>query len=199
MARMKTSTRRDILRALPALALGVAESPILAAQVVAPVRAQVHASESPMPQSTTPATPGIRAVPARDVPAPPTPPVSTGTLGAARVIAYDQMPLRTMANGGESRDIAHGTLVTGETVNLHQSMQVAGAAPNPAHVIQHTEFIFVHEGTLEFQHEAEGKMVAETAGPGSVIYVAYGTRHTVKNVGAGQARYLVVAIGGDAK
>jgi mannose-6-phosphate isomerase-like protein (cupin superfamily) len=33
---------------------------------------------------------------------------------------------------------------------------------------------------------------------GGVIYVAYGTRHTVKNVGNGPARYFVVAIGGDA-
>ena len=104
-----------------------------------------------------------------------------------------------MANGGESRDIAHGTLATGETVNLHQSMQVVGATPNPAHVIQHSEFILVREGELEFQHEVAGKMVSEKAGPGSVIYVAFGTMHTVKNVGSVPARYFVIAVGGDAK
>ena len=104
-----------------------------------------------------------------------------------------------MPNGGESRDIAHGTLATGETVNLHQSMQVVGAVPNPAHVIQHTEFIFVREGQLEFQHEVDGKMVSETAGPGGVIYVAFGTKHAVKNVGTVPAKYFVIAIGGDAK
>lgn len=104
-----------------------------------------------------------------------------------------------MPNGGESRDIAHGTLATGETVNLHQSMQVVGATPNPPHVIQHSEFILVREGELEFQHETGGQMVAEKAGPGGVIYVAFGTRHTVKNVGTVPARYFVVAIGGDAK
>jgi len=109
------------------------------------------------------------------------------------------MAVRTMANGGESRDIAHGTLATGESVNLHQSMQVVGAAPNPLHVIQHSEFILVREGELEFQHEAEGKVVAEKVGPGGVFYVAFGTRHTVKNVGTVPARYFVVAIGGDAK
>jgi len=66
-------------------------------------------------------------------------------------------------------------------------------------VIQHSEFILVREGELEFDHEVDGKMVAEKAGPGGVIYVAYGTRHTVKNVGTVPAKYFVVAIGGDAK
>ena len=180
---MKTSTRRDVLIALPALAATSA------------LHAQVHASESPMPQASQPAS---RTAPAQAVPAPPTP-TSPGTLGAARAIAFDQMPVRTMANGGESRDIAHGTLATGETVNLHQSMQVVGATPNPPHVIQHSEFICVREGQLEFQHEVAGKMVSEIAGPGSVIYVAFGTRHAVKNVGTVPARYFVIAIGGDAK
>ena len=59
--------------------------------------------------------------------------------------------------------------------------------------------IFVREGELEFQHEVAGQMVSEKAGPGGAIYVAFGTRHTVKNVGAVPARYFVIAIGGDAK
>jgi quercetin dioxygenase-like cupin family protein len=85
-------------------------------------------------------------------------------------------------------------------VNLHQSTQAAGAAPNPLHIIQHSEFILVREGQLEFQHEAaDGKVSAETVGPGGVIYVAFGTKHAVKNVGDAPARYFVVAIGGDAK
>ena len=130
---------------------------------------------------------------------PPTPAAGAGTLGPAHAIAYDAMAVRTMANGGESRDIAHGTLATGETVNLHQSMQVAEAAPNPLHVIQHSEFILVREGMLEFQHAGANGIVSEKVGPGGVFYVAYGTNHTVKNVGGVAASYFVVAIGGDAK
>jgi quercetin dioxygenase-like cupin family protein len=90
-------------------------------------------------------------------------------------------------------------LATGETVNLHQSMQVVGQAPPALHVIQHSAFICVREGELEFQHEVDGKIVAETAGPGGVFYVAFGTRHAIKNVGTVPARYFVIAIGGDAK
>ena len=52
-------------------------------------------------------------------------------MARSRVFRFGEMPLRKMANGGESRDIMHGQLVTGEEVALHESMQVAGAAPNP--------------------------------------------------------------------
>lgn len=157
-----------------------------------PASAQVHASEYPSPQTTAPET-------AQEKPGAPVTTVPSGTVGPARVIGFDQMPVRKMANGRERRDIAHGTLATGETVNLHQSMQVAGATPNPLHAIRHSEFICMREGEVEFQHEVEGKMVSEKVGPGGVIYVAFGTRHALKNVGSVPARYFVVAIGGDAK
>jgi mannose-6-phosphate isomerase-like protein (cupin superfamily) len=120
-------------------------------------------------------------------------------MGAARAITLDQMPLRASANGGESRSIAHGTLATGESVNLHQSVQAVGATPSPLHVIQHTEFVLIREGEIEFQHEVAGQVVTEKVGPGGVIYVAFGTKHALKNVGTVPARYFVVAIGGDAK
>lgn len=160
-----------------------------------PTLAQVHATEYPSPQTVAPGT----QAPPRDKTGTPAPPGASGTIGAARVIGFDQMPARTTANGGESRDVAHGTLATGETVNLHQTMQVVGATPPPLHVIQHSEFLYVREGELEFDHEVDGKVVSEKVGPGGVIYVAFGTRHAVKNVGTVPARYIVVAIGGDAK
>jgi mannose-6-phosphate isomerase-like protein (cupin superfamily) len=129
---------------------------------------------------------------------PATPQAVGGTLGAARVISLEQMQERKTASG-ESWNVAHGTLATGETVNLHQSMQVVGAAPVQLHVIQHTEFILLREGEVEFQHEAEGKVITERAGAGSVLYIPIGTRHAVRNVGSVPARYFVVGMGGDAK
>ena len=130
---------------------------------------------------------------------PAAPAAASGSLATSRAFGFDQMPVRTMANGGESRDIVHGTLATGETVSLHQSMQMAESEPNPLHTIEHTEFILVREGELEFQHEGANGIVSEHVGPGGVFYVAYGTKHTVKNVGGVPASYFVVAIGGDAK
>lgn len=116
-------------------------------------------------------------------------------LSQSKVFAFEAAPMRTLANGGESRDIVQGVLKTGEAVKVHESMQPAGAAPNPAHAIDHSEFIIVQEGTLEYVHDGKSEM----AGPGSVIYVAPGTMHQVRNVGRGPVRYAVISIGGDIK
>jgi mannose-6-phosphate isomerase-like protein (cupin superfamily) len=116
-------------------------------------------------------------------------------LAHSKVFSFDALAVNHMANGGESRQVVTGTLATGEAVSIHESMQPEGLPPNPAHTIEHSEFILVIEGTLEFQHDG----VTETAGPGSIIYVAYGTLHRARNVGKGPARYAVIAIGGDVK
>ena len=117
------------------------------------------------------------------------------TLSESEVFSLDQMPVRTMPNGGKSWDILHGTLATGEVIALHESMQPAGLAPNPPHTIQHSEFIFVREGTMLFEHDGK----SEKVGAGGIIFVAPRTRHTARNIGDGPAAYLVVAIGGDTK
>ena len=114
-------------------------------------------------------------------------------LAASRVFAYDDMVAKTAANGAVSRRAFTGTLATGEVVAVHESMQPAGTAPNPAHRIQHSELIVVEEGTLEFMHDGK----TERANAGSIIYVALGTLHQVKNVGDGEAKYVVIQIGGD--
>jgi mannose-6-phosphate isomerase-like protein (cupin superfamily) len=116
-------------------------------------------------------------------------------LAKARVFRYDEMPVRKMGNGGEMRQITRGVLASGEAVSLHESVQPAGAAPSPLHVIQHSEFVVVLEGTVEFDHDGK----TERAGPGDVMYVAFGTLHRMKNVGDTPAKYLVVAVGGDVK
>jgi mannose-6-phosphate isomerase-like protein (cupin superfamily) len=116
-------------------------------------------------------------------------------LSQAQVFPVDAMSVRKMGNGGESRDVVRGALMTGEEVGVHESVLPVGSVPNPQHVIQHSELIMVREGTLEFEHGEK----AERVGAGGVIYVALGTMHTLKNVGDVQAKYFVVAIGGDMK
>jgi mannose-6-phosphate isomerase-like protein (cupin superfamily) len=118
-----------------------------------------------------------------------------GVLSQSRVYLVDQMPVRKMANGGESRDVLRGTLTTGELIGVHESVQPAGMAPNAQHTIQHTEVMVVIEGTLAFEHDGK----SEKVGPGGVIFVASGTLHTVRNVGEGTAKYCVVQMGGDTK
>jgi mannose-6-phosphate isomerase-like protein (cupin superfamily) len=115
------------------------------------------------------------------------------SLAQAKVFPFGQMPVKIMANGGESRGIVEGVLATGESVALHESMQPVGSVPNPAHRIEHSEFIVVQDGTLEFDHDGK----SEAVGAGGIIYVAFGTLHQVKNVGDVPAKYVVIAIGGD--
>lgn len=119
----------------------------------------------------------------------------TNPLTAARVFAYNEMTARTSPNGSEGRSVFNGTLATGESVAVHETMQPAGTPANPAHRIQHSEVIVVEEGTLEFQHDGK----TERADAGSIIYVALGTSHAVKNIGDGPAKYVVIQIGGDTK
>lgn len=114
-------------------------------------------------------------------------------LATARVFPYSQMTPKTAPNGAVGRNVFTGTLATGESVAVHETMQPAGTRPNPPHRIHHSEIIVVQQGTLEFDHGGK----AERAGPGSIIYVAYGTLHTARNIGAGPAKYVVIQIGGD--
>jgi quercetin dioxygenase-like cupin family protein len=116
-------------------------------------------------------------------------------LSEPQVFPLDGMSVRRMPNGGESRNVVRGALTTGELVGVHESVLPVGSVPNPQHKIQHSELILVQEGTVEFQHGDK----AEKAGAGGVIYVAFGTMHTLKNVGDVPAKYFVVAIGGDMK
>ena len=125
----------------------------------------------------------------------PVAPDGAGVLSQSRVYTLEQMPVRKMANGGESRDVLRGTLTTGEVIGVHESQQPAGMKPNTPHTIQHTEVMVVIEGTLAFEHDGK----SEKVGPGGVIFVASGTLHTVRNVGEGPARYCVVQVGGDTK
>ena len=163
-----------------------------------PGSAQVHASETPAPKPAPPAAePADHGTPpaaanSNSVPA--------GSLGEPRVFRFEDMPAHKTANGGESRILTHGTLRSGESVNLHESIQPGGAEPVPLHVIHHTEFICVQQGQVTFDHVDEtGNTVSEQAGPGSVVYVASGTNHRIRNTGPGPAQYVVIAIGGDAK
>lgn len=116
-------------------------------------------------------------------------------LASARVFPQDGMTMKTATNGAVGHNVFSGTLATGEAVGVHETMQPAGTKPNPAHRIQHSEIIVVQDGTLEFEHDGK----AERAGTGSIIYVAFGTVHAIRNVGDGPAKYVVVQIGGDTK
>jgi mannose-6-phosphate isomerase-like protein (cupin superfamily) len=117
-------------------------------------------------------------------------------LGVAKVFDYASLPVTHNPNGSERRDVVlAGRLATGEPIHIHESVQPPGTPAGPAHTIEHSEFILVTDGTLEITHDGR----TERAGPGSVIYLAYGTMHQSRNVGTGPVKYTVIAIGGNAR
>jgi quercetin dioxygenase-like cupin family protein len=115
--------------------------------------------------------------------------------GGAKVFAMGAIPDVKQPNGSSRKMVFDGKLATGEAISAHQSAAPAGTPAAPAHKIAHSEFIVVMEGTMEFVHDGK----TDIAKAGDVIYVAYGTNHQVRNVGAGMARYLVFQMGGDTK
>lgn len=117
------------------------------------------------------------------------------SLAKSRTFHFEQMKPTKNPNGSTSWFFFSGTLATGESVNVHESVQPTGTVPPAPHVIHHSEFIVIQEGTVEYHHDG----VIERAGPGSILYVKTGTEHFVSNVGNGPAKYAVIAIGGDAK
>jgi len=126
----------------------------------------------------------------------PMPGKPSDNLAAAQVFDYASLAVTRNANGSERRNlVSSGRLATGEAVRIHASMQPPDTPPGRPHAIEHSEFIVVIEGTLEVTYDGK----TERAGPGSVIYIAYGTVHQARNAGPGPVRYTVIAIGGDAK
>ena len=128
---------------------------------------------------------GAEAVGQEGVPTPDSP-----GLDASRVYKFSEMKLNKYANGGWGRQILHGTLPTGEFVELHETMLPAGEMPHPPHKHRNTEFVLIREGTLQFLNEG----VMEPVGPGDVIYTASDRMHGLKNVGSTPALYFVVSV-----
>jgi quercetin dioxygenase-like cupin family protein len=115
----------------------------------------------------------------------------TTDMAQSKVFRFDALPVVHNANGGESRAVMHGTLPTGEFVEVHETMLPPGKEPHPAHKHRNTEFVLIREGKLEYLNNA-GK--PEPVGPGDIIYSASNQMHGLKNVGATNAQYFIVSI-----
>ena len=116
--------------------------------------------------------------------------VDTTDMAVSKVFRFDEMKVSHNSNGGWARAVMHGTLPTGEFVEVHETMLPAGQMPHPPHRHRNTEFVLIREGKLEFLNDGK----PEPASVGDVIYTASNQLHGLKNVGDAPAYYFVVSV-----
>lgn len=128
----------------------------------------------------------------------PTP--STGAKGGTEMLARNQifraaeLPVRPSANGS-TQGVVQGTLLTGEGVELHNTVLLPGHEPHPPHQHVHAEFLLLREGDVTWL--IDGKRQAASAG--DILYAASQVLHGIRNTGTVPAKYFVLAIGPNLK
>ncbi len=103
---------------------------------------------------------------------------------------FEKLAVRTEGSA-EYRNVLKGKLATGESLEVHETTLLPGAAPHPPHHHAHSEMWLIREGTVEITLNG----VRNQLGPGSVGFVESNDEHGIKNVGKGPATYFVVAVG----
>ena len=91
----------------------------------------------------------------------------------------------------EIRSIMKGKLVTGESVEVHESTLPPNGFPHAPHHHAHSEIWLIREGTLQLTINGTPHVL----GPGGLGFVRSNEEHGIRNVGTTTANYYVVAIG----
>ena len=103
---------------------------------------------------------------------------------------FADLPVRTSANGGTSRQVLDGVTGRGQHITMHISELPPGQAPHPPARQPHEEIIIIREGTLEATLNGQ----VARLGPGSVIFSNFNDLNGWKNMGATPVQYYVVSL-----
>src|ERR1700755_2851319 len=76
-----------------------------------------------------------------------------GELAHSQFFSFDKLQATTNPNGGQIRPVMHGTLPTGEYLEVHETMMPIGQMPHPPHRHTHSEMMLVFQGKLEAHSE----------------------------------------------
>ena len=103
---------------------------------------------------------------------------------------FDKLPVEEHDHA-EFRHIMKGKLVTGESVEVHESTLPPHGFPHPPHHHVHSEMWLIREGTVQLTING----TIHVLGPGGLGFVRSNEEHGIRNVGTTTANYYVVAIG----
>ncbi len=104
-----------------------------------------------------------------------------------KVFDWNEMKA-TKTNIGEVRQLYRGPTATLDELEMHITTLNPGEASHPPHRHVNEELIILREGECETL--SDGKWVK--AGPGSVIFNASNSLHSIRNVGTVPAVYTVI-------
>jgi quercetin dioxygenase-like cupin family protein len=106
------------------------------------------------------------------------------------VYPFESLPVHAL-NKAEARPILKGKLVTGESIEVHETTLLPGSSPHPPHPHEQSEMWLILEGTVEIT--IVGKV--HRLGPGSLGFVRSNEEHGITNPTDKSATYFVVAVG----
>lgn len=103
------------------------------------------------------------------------------------VFAWDALPVEATRTG-ERRALFRAPTATLDRMAVHATTVRPGTASHPPHRHPDEEMIIVKEGVVE--QTIEG--VRHRLGPGSVVFLAPGDEHGIRNAGETPATYYVL-------
>jgi mannose-6-phosphate isomerase-like protein (cupin superfamily) len=106
-----------------------------------------------------------------------------------RRLNFGKLPVEERDHA-EGRSIMKGKLVTGESVEVHESTLPPNGFPHAPHHRAHSEIWLIREGTLQLTINGTPPVL----GPGGLGFVRSNEEHGIR-VGTTTANYYVVAIG----
>ena len=115
------------------------------------------------------------------------------TVLPSKAYKFEDIAVKTSANGNKSRAILKGALHNGFALEVHETELPPGGKPHEPHRHVHEEMFVVLDGSVDFIVNG----VTTRLGPGSVGIAASNDLHGLSNGTNANCRYAVFELGSD--